>query len=508
MATDKTITAKKKKATILAMRKICSGNYLKYVEIVNDSGNKDADWIPGKHLVFLCNKIQEFVETDTGNAYDILVLNQPPQTGKSTSVTETLPSWFLGKHPDSSVIAVAYGDDLAQRFGRRNKEKIEKYGKIIFGISVSKSKSANDDFEIEGHKGRFIARGVLAGLTGNPAKLLIIDDPLRTREEAYSAVTREKIWQEWQSSMRTRLAYGAKVIIIMTRWHDDDLAGQILKTEKNVTHINLTCEAEENDILGREIGDGIFPEIGKGRAWKDEMKAAYIASDGMDAWMSMYQGQPVMQGGNVFKRDWFRWYKRKDLPTMYQTIISVDAAFKDTKTSDKVAMGVWGKSGSSVYFLERINERMDFVRTVEAVRQLKYKYPQANMVLIEDKANGSAIISTLQREIMGVVPVNPLGSKESRAYAIQPFVMAGNVHLPEGEPWVEEYLDQMCKFPKAKFDDEVDQTSQALIRLKDYTANAPAQTKPKGDFATLEPKPTAKREITGGKISKSYINFG
>ena len=193
---------------------------------------------------------------------------------------------------------------------------------------------------------------------------------------------------------------------------------------------------------------------------------------------------------------------------MYQTIISVDAAFKDTKTSDKVAMGVWGKSGSSVYFLERINERMDFVRTVEAVRQLKYKYPQANMVLIEDKANGSAIISTLQREIMGVVPVNPLGSKESRAYAIQPFVMAGNVYLPEGEPWVEEYLDQMCRFPKAKFDDEVDQTSQALIRLKDYTANAPAQTKPKGDFATLEPKPTAKREITGGKISKSYMNFG
>lgn len=507
MATDKATLAKKKQAFALAARKICSENYLKYVEIVNDSGNKDADWIPGKHLVFLCNKIQEFVETDTGNAYDILVLNQPPQTGKSTSVTETLPSWFLGKHPDSSVIAVAYGDDLAQRFGRRNKEKIEKYGKIIFGISVSKSKSANDDFEIEGHKGRFIARGVLAGLTGNPAKLLIIDDPLRTREEAYSAVTREKIWQEWQSSMRTRLAYGAKVIIIMTRWHDDDLAGQILKTEKNVTHINLTCEAEENDILGREIGDGIFPEIGKGRAWKDEMKAAYIASDGMDAWMSMYQGQPVIQGGNVFKRDWFRWYKRKDLPTMYQTIISVDAAFKDTKTSDKVAMGVWGKSGSSVYFLERINERMDFVRTVETVRQLKYKYPQANMVLIEDKANGSAIISTLQREIMGVVPVNPLGSKESRAYAIQPFVMAGNVHLPEDEPWVEEYLDQMCRFPKAKFDDEVDQTSQALIRLKDYSASAPAQDPKKPHFALLSKPKTALQQMTGGKPSNSYMKY-
>jgi predicted phage terminase large subunit-like protein len=508
MATDKATSAKKRKAFALAARKVCTANYLKYVEIVNSSTNKDADWIPGKHLVFLCNKVQEFVEKETGNAYDILILNLPPQHGKTSAVTETLPSWFLGKNPDAGVIALAYGDDLAQRFGRRNKEKIERFGKIIFGISVSKSKSANDDFEIEGHKGRMITRGVMAGVTGNPAKLLIIDDPVRTREEAYSLVTREKIWQEWQSSMKTRLANGAKVILIMTRWFEDDLAGQMLKTENNVTHINLTCEAEENDILGREVGDGLFPEIGKGRKWKDEMKASYIATDGMDAWLAMYQGNPVLQSGNMFKRDWFKFYDKHDLPPMYQTMISVDAAFKETKTSDKVAIGVLGKNGTNIYVLDVINERMDFGKTLEVIRYMKQKYPQASMVLIEDKANGSAIISTLQREIMGVVPVNPLGSKESRAQAIQPFVMAGNVHLPKGEPWVEEYLDQMTRFPKSSFKDMVDMTSQAVVRLKDFVANAPAQTKPKGDFATLEPKPTAKREITGGKISKSYMNFG
>ena len=507
MATDKATLAKKKQAFALAARKICSENYLKYVEIVNDSGNKDADWIPGKHLVFLCNKVQEFIETETGNAYDILVLNLPPQHGKSVSITETLPSWFLGKYPDFGVIALAYGDDLAQRFGRRNKEKVERWGKIIFGITISKSKSANDDFEIEGRKGRMITRGVMAGVTGNPAKLLLIDDPVRTKEEAFSPVTREKLWQEWQSSMKTRLANGAKVILIMTRWFDDDLAGQILKTEKNVTHINLTCEAEEDDILGREVGDGLFPEIGKGRAWKDEMKASYIASDGMDAWLSMYQGKPVMQSGNIFKRDWFKYYDRSSLPTMYQTIISVDAAFKDTKTSDFVAIGVWGKSGSSVYLLDRVNERMDFVRTVETIRYLKQKHPQANMVLVEDKANGSAIISTLRREIMGVVPVEPLGSKESRAFAIQPFVMAGNVHLPKGEAWVEEYLDQMARFPKAKHDDEVDQTSQALIRLKDYSASAPAQEPKKSHFALLSKPKTALQQMTGGKPSNSYMKY-
>ena len=496
---------KKKLALKIAGRKAVNESYLKYVEIVNTSVNKDADWKRGKHLVYICNQIQEFIEKDTGNAYDIMVLSVPPQMGKSTSVTEALPAWFLGKNPDKSVIVLAYGDDLAQRFGRRNKEKIETFGKIFFDISLSKSKSANDDFELDGRKGRMITRGIMAGVTGNPAHLLIIDDPVRTREEAYSAVTREKIWQEWMSSAKTRLAGGAKVILIMTRWHEDDLAGQILKTEKNAVHINIPCEAEDNDVLGRKKGEALFPEIGKGTAWKDQMKASYIAGEGLDAWNAMYQGRPSVQGGNIFKRDWFKFYT--DLPTMYQTIISVDAAFKDTKTSDFVAIGVWGKSGANVYLLDLINERMDFVRTLEVIRLMKRKYAEANMVLIEDKATGSAIISTLRQEIMGIVPVEPLGSKESRAYAIQPFVMAGNVWLPKNAPWVEDYLDQMMRFPKSSKDDMVDMTTQALVRLKDFVAEGVAPPKPKPAFSVLQPPKSIISQLTNIKVSKGFMNY-
>jgi len=473
--------------------------------LVHTSVNEETDWKRGKHLVFLCDRVQEFVETDTGNAYDIMVLNLPPQHGKTLSITETLPSWYLCKNPDRSGIVLAYGDDLAQRFGRRNKEKIDRFGKIFFDIEVSKTKSANDDFEIAGHRGRMITRGMMAGITGNPAHLLIIDDPIRTREEAYSTVTREKIWQEWQSSVKTRLAAGAKVIVIMTRWYESDLAGQILATEKNVTHINIPCEAEENDILGREVGDALFPEIGKDREWKDQMKASYIASEGLEAWQAMYQGNPVMQGGNIFKRDWFKFYD--DLPTMYQTIISVDAAFKDTKTSDFVAIGVWGKNGANVYLMDLINERMDFVRTLEVIRLMKRKYAEANMVLIEDKANGSAIISTLRQEIMGIVPVEPLGSKESRAYAIQPFVMAGNVWLPKNAPWVEDYLDQMMRFPKSSKDDMVDMTTQALVRLKDFVAEGVAPQKPKPDFTILQQPKSIISQLTNIKVSKGFMNY-
>jgi predicted phage terminase large subunit-like protein len=345
----------------------------------------------------------------------------------------------------------------------------------------------------------------MAGVTGNPAKLLVIDDPVRTREEAFSTVTREKVWQEWLSSIKSRLANGAKVIMIMTRWHEDDLAGRILKSERNVLHINLTAEAEIGDVLGRKPGEGLFPEIGKGTEWVQQMKRSYIAGEGTEAWNSMYQGRPSMQSGNIFKKDWFKFYDV--LPQVYSTIISVDAAFKDKASSDFVAIGVWGKSGSSVFLIDVVNERLDFVRTVETIRALKQKYPEANMILIEDKANGSAIISTLQREIMGIVPVEPLGSKEARAYSIQPFILAGNVFLPSHASWKEEYIDQMTRFPKGRYDDMVDMTSQALSRLKDFVASGPPPPVVKPHFTALRKGRTVTSELTGGQISKSYLGY-
>ena len=492
----------KRELVILMERRDANQSYLRYVEIVNTSVNEDADWKRSRHLVFICNKIQEFIETDYGNPYDIMVLNVPPQHGKSMAVTEALPSWYLGKFPDRSVIALAYGDDLAQRFGRRNKDKIEKYGKRLFGIEISQDKSSNVEFEIKDRRGRMKSSGIMAGVTGNPAHLLIIDDPIKTREEAYSEVYREKLWGEWQNSIKTRLASGAKVVIIQTRWHEDDLSGRVLDTEKHVHHINIPCEAEEDDILNRKPGEALFPEIGKGTEWKNAFKDSYVASEGMETWNALFQGRPSAQRGNIFMRDW--WKRYDVLPTMYSMVMSVDAAFKDKATSDKVAITVWGKNGTNVYLVDLVNKNLGFVETIEAIKTLKAKYPLITMILIEDKANGSAIIQTLRREIMGIVPVEPLGSKEARARAVTAFIEAGNVWLPKGEPWVEEFIDQHSKFPKAKFDDLVDSTSQALIRLKDFIANAPPIVKPKEAFTMPDHKRT---KMWGGKPTKKFISY-
>ena len=214
-------------------------SYPDYVQYVHQ-----GRWILSRHLLYVCHEIEEFVFTDTGHAYDIMIVQFPPQHGKSQSITETLPSFYLGKKPLNRVIEVSYNEDFAQRFGRRNREKIKDFGEDLFNITLSKEKNSNSDFELGNKVGGMISRGIMSGVTGNPARLMIIDDPIKNREEADSQLIRDKQWEEWQNSLKTRLAAGAKVILIMTRWLEDDLAGRMIDNEKNVTVINLPCEAE------------------------------------------------------------------------------------------------------------------------------------------------------------------------------------------------------------------------------------------------------------------------
>ena len=184
--------------------------YLRYVH--------GAAWKRTRLAEFLADAIQRFVEEDTGHPYDILILQTPPQHGKSMTVTETLPSWYLGRNPEGRVIVAGYSEDFAERFCRRNREKLQRWGRDLFGVELGKVQRAAE-FELAGHRGRMIARGLLSGITGNPADLLIVDDPIKSRQEADSEVIRDRIWEEWQNSLKSRFAAGAKVILIMTPWH-------------------------------------------------------------------------------------------------------------------------------------------------------------------------------------------------------------------------------------------------------------------------------------------------
>lgn len=432
---------------------------------------------PNGAAELICRTVQRFLETETGNPYDVLIITCPPQHGKSMNLTETLPSWYLGKHPDNSVIEVSYNDVFAERFGLMNRRKVEEYGRDLFGIKIARDSRKKSDFELADRRGSMRSRGVKAGITGNPCHLMIIDDPIRNREEADSPTMRQKLVAGWTDDMKSRFAAGAKIVLILTRWHEEDLAGYLLANDPYTTVLRLPCECDsENDPLGRAIGQALCPEIGKDDKWLAGFKKSMVRTEGTRSWNALYQGRPSSEQGNLIRRSWWKWYD--EAPQMAQTILSVDASFKGEEDNDFVAIQCWGKRGADAYFLDSIKEHMDFPQTLKAVRQMAAKWPQARPIYVEDKANGPAVIAMLKHEIPGIVGVNPEGGKVARVNAIAGFIEAGNVYLPTGSREAEELVESCAVFPMGANDDDVDAMSQGLNKLFFFHGELPEEPDP------------------------------
>lgn len=445
----------------LARRELARRRFAEYLAFVQGPG-----WKRTRLSEFLADRVQDFLERESPNAYEILVIETPPQHGKSCTVTESLPAWYLGRHPEHRVILAGYDSDFAERFCRRNREKLRRFGSL-FGIAVGEVDRAQE-LELANRSGRLISRGIMAGITGNPAELILIDDPVKNRKEADSPVYRERLWDEWQHSLKSRLAAGGKVILIMTPWHEDDLAARILKTERHAQLLRLPVEAEEDDPMGRAPGEPLCPELGKDGDWLRQFKAAYLADPkgGRRAWAALYQCAPRPEEGSLIRRSWWRRYDPAEISRFASELISVDAAFKGGENNDFVSIQVWGKLGENYYLRCCLNRHLDFPGTLAAIRTVARLYPAARAVLIEDKANGPAIIQTLRRELF-CIPVNPLGGKLARVNAVAPAIEAGHVFVPTAEKadWAEDFIDQFTAFPAGAHDDMVDAATQALARL-------------------------------------------
>lgn len=383
-------------------------------------------------------------------------------------VSETFPSWFIGRNPERRVIEVSYGDLLARRFGRLNKSKIEEFGAELFGIKIASENSSVINWGIENHGGQMVSAGFGGSITGQGADLLLIDDPIKNRKEADSQLFRDRLWDEYRNTLLTRLTPTARIIIILTRWHEDDLAGRILKEEgNNWSILNLPAIAEKDDLLGREEGKALWPEYGFDENYMTNIKV----SIGSRAFNSLYQQRPSSIEGNLFKRDYFRYYS--ELPRLNQIIISLDCAFKDSSTSDYNAFLIIGRNRANFYALDLIKGRFDIIKTMQILRNLCIKYPTARTKLIETKANGDAVIQMLRKDIPGIVGFNPDVSKVARANAVIPYFEAGNFYLPEPtlNPWVEDYIEELVSFPNGVNDDCVDATTQALLYLSKSIRN-------------------------------------
>lgn len=437
----------------MAENELCRRLYSEYLVKVHRGMYK-----PLKHTQYLAERLQAIADGEQKH----IIVEMPPRHSKSMTITETFPSYFIGRNPNKHVIATAYSEGLARKFGRLNRNKLVEFGADIFDIRMANDNSTATNWNVGDYTGGMVATGIGGSITGEGADLLIIDDPIKNNAEAQSETIRNKIWEEWETTLSTRLHKGASVIVVMTRWHEDDIVGRLLeRSPYNWERIRMPAIAEDDDdLLGREVGEPLSAELGFDEHWA-ELKKQEVGSK---TWNSLYQQRPSASEGNIFKREWWQFYERA--PRKFdKMIISWDLTFKGNDSNDYVVGQVWIKKGADKYLIEQIRGQMDFPDTLQAVKNLARKYPQAKEILIEDKANGPAVISSIKREVSGIIPITPRGSKVARAQAITPQIESGNVFLPRNRTFVDDFIEECASFPTGANDDIVDSLSQALDRL-------------------------------------------
>ncbi|GAA2732283.1 phage terminase large subunit [Streptomyces nogalater] len=444
-----------------------------------------------------------------------LIWTMPPQEGKSQRVSRTFPAWLLARDPDKRIAIASYELGTARRWGRAIRNDIAA-NPDKFGLRIRRDTASAAEWQIQDHAGGVYSVGVQGALTGRPVDVLIIDDPIKDRAQAESLVFRERVWDFWTDTARTRFGPDTVVIVVLTRWHEDDLAGRLLAQDVRGEwrHINVPAQADhdpnqgQTDPLGRAPGEYLISARGRtAKDWEETRQDV-----GSRTWTSLYQGRPSPTTGDVWRRQWWRrygtplWSQDADRPDAYrveecdQVIMSWDMAFKDTRSSDYVVGQVWARKGADVYLLDQIRKRLSFTDTLAAFEAMVKRWPGATAKLVEDKANGTAVISTLKSKVPGIIAVTPTESKYARATAVSPVLEAGNVFLPEKAVELfdpEELIDEAAAFPNAAHDDMVDATSQALayLLLDQTGAHAwIAHYRAKAEGTTTEPEPQANEE--------------
>ena len=406
------------------------------------------------HLVY----IREQLDRVTAGDIRKLMVFLPPRHGKSELVTIRYPAWTLERDPRKRVIIGSYNATLAEKFSRRTRRI------CATRTELSNERIAVSDWETAAGGG-LRAVGVGGGVTGQGGDLLIVDDPVKSREEANSQAYRERVWDWYINDLYTRQEPGAAIVLIMTRWHMDDLAGRILASEQagEWTVITLPAFAEVGDPLGRSEGEALWLDR------YDEAELERIRTALGSSFQALYQQRPSALEGAIFKRDWWRYYR--EAPKFNRIVQSWDTAFKAGHDNDFSVCTTWGEVATGWYLLDRWKRRVEFPSLKAMAATLGEQF-HPNVVLVEDKASGQSLIQELKRDTrLPILAIKVDSDKVSRAYAVTPSIETGRVFLPESAPWLVDYLDSMAAFPNAAYDDDVDSTTQALNYLIGRGAN-------------------------------------
>lgn len=466
-------------------------------------------WIPANHLSLL----NDYLQLLAGRAVTRLITTMGPRHGKSELGTVNFSAWWLGTFPDDRVMLAAYQAGFAASFGRKARDIIERYGDELWGIRVNPQSSASGDWNIQRRQGNawvntrggMIATGVGAALTGMGADLLIVDDPIRNAQDAHSQVYRDKMWEWWKSTARTRLEPEGVVSIILTRWHEDDLAGRIIKEQQErdkgllivgdegrvdrfeVLNLPAICDEPQVDPLHRQFGEALWPE--RWPAWK-----LRPLMDDTYWWNAMYMGRPAPIEGALFKRERFRyftvrtdtagnqwfalWPKDGSEPRLVParegvSFATVDLASSLRTSADFTCVMIFRLlADSTLLVLDVVRERMENPDLYPLLSTLAQRWGLAE-IGIEAVQFQLAAIQIARRRGLPIKELRPKGDKYARAMpaagiatdiAFDPSmgmtsaarVAGGGIYFMAGAPYLLDLESELLTFPHGSHDDQVD----------------------------------------------------
>lgn len=397
-------------------------------------------------------------------------MTMPPRHGKSETCSRWLPCWFLELFPDRRVIMTSFAASLAEAWGRRVRDTLAEYSSRL-RVRVSPTSGAQDEWETTAGGG-MLAAGVGGGITGRGADLLLIDDPHKDREEADSETMRERAWEWWVSTARTRREPGATVVLIQTRWHEDDLAGRLLAQKEGDEWelISFPAIAEEHDVLGRRPGEALWPE----RYPVEDLEVTRRVDS--REWSAMYQQRPSPAGGSVFRREHFRYFRESERGYVLDgggaeaRVVprescwvgqTCDTAMVDKTTADWTVVLTFAVTPARDLLVLDVSRRR-----LEIPDQLAYLLAQRERWSpvwqgVEDKSSGIGLIQEAARRGSPFRILKADRSKVLRASTAATWFENGMIRFRRDASWLSDFEGELLGFPAGKHDDQVDCLSYA-----------------------------------------------
>ena len=430
-------------------------NFLDFVKAVW------PEFIAGEHHRIIANKLERVASGELKR----LIINMAPRHTKSEFASFLFPAWMMGKKPNMKIIQATHTTELAVGFGRKTKNLIERDDdyKTIFDVKLAADSKASGRWDTD-RGGMYYAVGVGSNLAGRGGDLVIIDDP-HSEQTAMSNSGFDDAWDWYTGGPRQRLQPGGSIVVVMTRWHEKDLTGQLIRAQARDPKSDQWEIVELPAIM--PSGKSCWPEY-----WPIDELEKVKASIPPSKWNAQYQQDPTGDDNSILKREWWKIWEKEKIPPLQYVIQSYDTAFSKKETADYSAITTWGvfypnESGAPALMLLDVQKgRWDFPE-LKAIALEQYKFWEPETVIIEAKASGMPLTHELRQTGIPVVNFTPSrgNDKISRAHAIAPLFESGMIWAPD-EQWAHELIEECAAFPNGEFDDLVDSTTQALMRYR------------------------------------------